>query len=103
MVDPLESGDVTIVCVTAAVVMGVAAASLEFTADMMGVAELTGDAADITALLMGVTETLELEKVTLVVAVVTMNNDAILVLVGMVGVAIVKLLIGGILVVELVL
>ena len=88
MVDLLESGDVTIVCVTAAVVMGVA--------------ELTGDAADITALLMGVTETLELE-VTLVVAVVTMNNDAILVLAGMVGVAIVELLIGGILVVELVL
>lgn len=88
VVDLLESGDVTIVCVTAAVVMGVA--------------ELTGDAADITALLMGVTETLELE-VTLVVAVVTMNNDAILVLAGMVGVAIVELLIGGILVVELVL
>ena len=86
--DPLESGDVTIVCVTTALVMGVAAASLEFTADMMGVAELTGDAADITTLLIGVMETLEFE-VTLVVVVVTINNDAILVLAGMVGVAVV--------------
>lgn len=100
--DPLESGEVTIVCVTAVLVMGVAAASLEFTADMMGMAELIGDAADITALLMGVMETLEFD-ITVVVVVVTINNDAILFLAGMVGVAIVELLIGGISVVELVL
>ena len=97
--DPLESGDVTIVCITA-LLMGVAAA-IEFTADIMGVAELIGDAADITGLLMGVMETLELVvgEVTLVmdvVVVVTINNDATLVLAGMVGGATAELLIGGI-------
>ena len=84
-------------------VMGVAD-PLEFAADMMGVAnvlELTGDAADMTILLMGVTEMVELDEgvATLVMGVavvVTTNNDSTLVVVRTVDVATAEVLIGGI-------
>ena len=89
--DLLESVDDTtlIALLVALVMMGVAATSLEFTADMMGGADAVDDEM---ILLIGVSERVELVEgegtlVTGAVEVLTMNSDATLVFAGIVVMA----------------